>query len=200
MVDVIELKGFDETIAWLERAPEKAIPLFEAALDRGLQAIAGRMKAYPPATDANRPGRVTRDGRPMGYYERGQGWWYPVRQEKTLRGLRLKSEGVKRLGPRMASRVGVVGYKLIRSSERLREHWTTRIETLPDGLEGVVGTGVSYAGAVEGFISRDPRQARLAASRGWPSLETALSEGLSDIEAALGEANQELADEFNKGR
>jgi len=197
---VVELKGFDEAIAWLERAPETANSLFAEAVERGLQAIAGRVKAYPPATEANRPGRVTRDGRPMGYYERGQGWWYPVKQAKTLGGVRLKSAGVRPLGRKAAKQMGAVGYKLIRSSERLREHWTTRIEKLPDGVEGVIGTGVSYAGAVEGFVSQDPRQARLPASRGWPSLETAFREGVPDIEAALGEAVQRLADEFNKGR
>ena len=146
---VVELKGFDEAIAWLERAPETANSLFAEAVERGLQAIAGRVKAYPPATEANRPGRVTRDGRPMGYYERGQGWWYPVKQAKTLGGVRLKSAGVRPLGRKAAKQMGAVGYKLIRSSERLREHWTTRIEKQPDGVEGVIGTGVSYAGAGE---------------------------------------------------
>jgi hypothetical protein len=36
--------------------------------------------SYPPATEANRPGRVDQDGNPMGYYERGRGWWYPVKR------------------------------------------------------------------------------------------------------------------------
>lgn len=194
---VVELKGFDEAIAWLERAPETAIPLFEQAMTRGLAAVAGRVKAYPPATEANRPGRVMADGRPMGYYERGQGWWYPVKQAKTLGGLRLKTQGVKILGKRIAAKAGIAGYKLIRSSERLREHWTTQVTRLINGVEGTIGSVVSYAGTVQGFVSRDPRQAQLPASRDWPSIETALTDSLPDLEAAFAEAVDELVADFN---
>jgi len=196
---IVELKGFDEAIAWLERAPETAIPLFEQAMTRGLDAVAGRVKAYPPATEANRPGRVMADGRPMGYYERGQGWWYPVKRTKTFGGLRLKTQGVKILGKRIAAKAGIAGYKLIRSSEKLREHWTTRVTRLANGVEGIVGNLVSYAGTVQGFVSRDPRQAQLPASRDWPSIETAITDSLPDFEAAFAEAVDELVADFNGG-
>lgn len=194
---IVELKGFDEAIDWLEQAPEAAMPYFEQAMELGLLAVAGRVKAYPPATDANRPGRVNADGDPMGYYERGQGWWYPVKQAKSLGGLRLKSEGVIKLGRKAATVSGIVGYKLIRSSERLREHWTTQITRIAGGVEGIIGTVVSYAGAVQGFVSRDPRQAQLPASRDWMSIETAMTDSLSDFEAAFAEAVEKLAADFN---
>ena len=61
---IVELKGFDEAIEWLERAPEAAIPLFEQAMERGVLAVAGRLKAYPPATEANQPGQVDAKGDP----------------------------------------------------------------------------------------------------------------------------------------
>lgn len=196
---VVELKGFDETIAWLEQAPETAIPLFEQAMEQGLLAMTGRVKAYPPATEANQPGRVKADGSPMGYYERGQGWWYPVKRVKTLGGMKLKTQGVRALGKTAAAQAGIVGYKLIRSSERLREHWTTQVTRITDGVEGIIGNIVSYAGTVQGFVSRDPRQAQLPASRDWMSIETAMTDSLPDFEAAFAEAVDELVRDFNGG-
>lgn len=64
-------------------------------------------------------------------------------------------------------------------------------------MEGIIGTVVSYAGAVQGFVSRDPRQAQLPASRDWMSIETAMTDSLSDFEAAFAEAVEKLAADFN---
>ena len=196
MPEVVELIGFPELERWLTDAPATALPYCEQAMQLGLDALVGRLKAYPPETEANRPGRVDFHGRPMGYYERGQGWWSPVHSIEDLHGETLKSKGARVLGKRAAAKMGLVGYKLIRNSERLREHWYSKVMRSANGVEGVVGTAVSYAGKVEGFLSHDPRQEELPASRKWPSIETAIVESEGDFAAAFDEALAKLSADF----
>lgn len=73
------------------------------------------LKAYPPATDANRPGRM-KGGSRMAYYIRGRGTMSPTRGG---------------------------GYKLNATSERYGTHWYTRSDQ--GGFSTRIGNPVSYA-------------------------------------------------------
>ena len=70
--------------------------LFDAMSDVVLM-IQGEVgyASYPPADEANAPGRVDKDGEPMGYYERGRGWWYPVKNPATLSGMNSVADGAQ---------------------------------------------------------------------------------------------------------
>lgn len=86
-----------ELLKALEEAPEKVIPfLFDAMTDVVflVQSEVG-YASYPPSTEANMPGRFDADGNPMGYYERGRGWWYPVLRTSTLGGKNSVGEGAQ---------------------------------------------------------------------------------------------------------
>lgn len=94
--DVLVIENPDLLQA-VEKAPQdvKAF-LFDAMTDVVFM-IQGEVgyASYPPATEANQPGRVDANGEPMGYYERGRGWWYPVKNAATLGGVNSVSGGAQ---------------------------------------------------------------------------------------------------------
>jgi hypothetical protein len=201
------IQGFDQLAQALRDSPKTALPLVREAMLKSVLVVEGILKTYPPETDANKPGRWRQvknkhsvSLRPMGYYERRRGQWYPVMREATLGPKPKKSEGrmtAKRARREhgMAGSGGVVGYKLIRSSEDLGKHWTHRVTNVGGGVVGLVGNTASYAPVVQG-----PReatggvkpQARRMRAIGWPSIDDAFDQALPDIEAAFGEAVQKL--------
>jgi hypothetical protein len=65
--------------------PEGIVPFLADAMENILGAYESLASVYDPESEANRPGRYSvATKEPMGYYERGQGWWYPVMQKKTI--------------------------------------------------------------------------------------------------------------------
>lgn len=195
------IQGFAELEQALKDSPKMALPLAQDAMLKSVLVVEGILKTYPPATEANRPGRWRQvknkksvSLRPMGYYERRAGWWYPVMRGATLGPKPKKSEGAMtarraRKAYGLAGSGGVAGYKLIRSSEDLGKHWTHEVQTTSTGIIGVVGNTASYATAVQG-----PRavQARNMRAIGWPNVDDALEQAMPDIEAAFSEAVDKL--------
>jgi hypothetical protein len=50
-------------------------PAIKSAIQAAILYYKGKIAIYPPATDANKPGRTDAKGRPMGYYVRGTGYF-----------------------------------------------------------------------------------------------------------------------------
>jgi hypothetical protein len=154
--------------------------------------VMGVLAEYAPSSEANRPGRKTivrRNGTPrevpQGYYERGAGWWYPVKLGRTFGEKHLKSEGVQ-LPKGKAQRqsfasLGIAGYKLRRTSETLGRRWTTR--ATDEGLTVVIGNNASYARYVH-----DARfQWRLHGLRGWRTAQRVLEDEQEHVLEIVGD-------------
>ena len=127
--------------------------------------------------------------RPMGYYERGRGYWYPVLKEKSLPEKLGKTRGAVK-----AKKItGVAGYKLAKvrgkagGSELLGRKWTTAVTVADDGVVGEIGTNTSYADYVQGG-----RQNRIHARRGWPTLDATVDRLTAEIMAEFDQAAQDL--------
>lgn len=196
----IEIVGLEQLIDAMRRAPDTVLPHAEVAMNLSLYAIAGRVAEYPPASEANRPGRVDADGDPVGYYDRGVGWFYPVKQKSTfMAGLAEGERPTKtrgRVRARKAQREqGVYGYKLSKSnrSQRLRAHWTSKVEHIGGGLEGHLGNSVSYMQVVNGM-----EQASLHTQRGWTRIDKAIQDSQPDFEAAWRDCLTKVIEELAK--
>jgi hypothetical protein len=95
----------------------------------------------------------------------------------------------------MAGSGGVVGYKLIRSSQDLGKHWAHEVRNVGGGVIGIVGNTVTYAPVVQGpreAVGGVKPQARRMKAIGWPNIDDAFEQAMPDIEAAFGEAVQKL--------
>jgi len=199
------IQGFDQLAKALKESPQIALPLVRDAMLKSVLSVEGILKTYPPATEANRPGRWREvknkhsvSLRPVGYYERRKGWWYPVMRKATL-GPKPKKSGRAMTARRarkeygLSGSGGVAGYKLVRSSEDLGKHWTHEVSVAGSGVIGVVGNMASYAMPVQG-----PRavQAKRMKAIGWPNVDDALDRAMPSIEAAFGEAVGKLLEEL----
>jgi len=193
------IEGFDELLKALREAPKRVMPYLKKAMTVSVRAVQERVSEYPPSSEANRPGRVDKNGRPMGYYERGRGWWYPVMAEKTLGsklGVSAGAQTAKQAARRfkVKSVPTVAGYKLAAggTSEMLGRSWDARVFEQENAILGVVGNNASYAEYVQGN-----RQAAVHAARGWKTVDKTLEESMNDINDAFGLALQEyLENEF----
>ena len=180
----------------LAKSPEAFIPYAVDAMTETTRLIQGGLAEYPASTEANQPGRFSlKTGRPMGYYERGAGWWYPVMTRETLQkvagGKMGKARGVIKASALIRAVSRVQGYKLIRSSEQLGKSWTTDIQVVADGVMGEVGTNTSYAPFVQG-----DEQSALLAKYGWDAHQ--LDYILYDLMPTLEEVWSQAADDFIK--
>jgi len=186
----VEIDGFETLLKALQDCSRQALPLAEEAMEKSVAAVVGTVAEYPPETAANRPGRYA-GNKPLGYYDRGVGWWYPVR---SLPGGRLTKTSGRIRAPKGA--IGYVGYKLSKKrSERLRLRWATRVSKTESGVEGVIGNSASYVQIVHGLYD----QAGIHAGRGWKRIDRAFEDASDDIDAAWTEALEKLADQFNRG-
>lgn len=153
-----------------------------------------RLAEYPPATEANQPGRYSlRTRRPMGYYERGRGYWYPVMRKQTLGNRAGKRLGVIPLPSHLKGITAVAGYKLRRTSERLGARWTTQVVVTAEAIQGEIGTTVSYADYVQG-----QNQAGFHGAHGWETAAEALQDAAGEIRGYFEEASQNIAGELKK--
>jgi hypothetical protein len=197
MSDVLEIKGFDELLKALKETPEKVMPYLKKAMTLSVRAVQERVAEYPPATEANQPGRISmKTHKPMGYYERGRGWWYPVMRKKTLGAKIGKSVGAIKAGKSIRTFTQVQGYKLAGggSSEMLGRSWDAQIIAQDDAIIGLVGNNTSYAPYVQG-----DKQWRVHKARGWITVDRALEMSKDDINQFFEEATNEfLKNEFPK--
>lgn len=194
----LEIGDFDELLKALKDAPQIAIPLLTEAMNNSLAQLHDELAQYPAATDANQPGRVDADGNPKGYYERGRGWWYPVRKSATLGeklGVAYGAETAKRAARRNQVKTvpAVTGYKLGKRSQTLGKKWTTRVDSSDTEIVGEIGTLVSYADYVQGN-----RQANFHAARKWETANAALERATPQIEGNFAEAVEKLIEQLTK--
>ena len=173
MTKTLEIKGLAELQRAVADAPEIALPIMTAAMEQAVALLHDAVATYPPATEANRPGRF-RNGRPVGYYERGRGWWMPITNKAEMPRKTGKALGVIRGNKKF----GTVGYKLAGGgkSELLGRKWTTTVTKVDGGMVGEVGNTASYAREVQG-----DRQKPYHARRGWPTLDGTVDRLAEDI-------------------
>lgn len=179
MVAELEVDGYDElTRALGEINGDQVQALAVTAMTKSCLAVEGILKEYPEETASNRPGRLDEDGRPMGYYERNRGDWYPVL--KTPKGVAHfgKAQGVVRAKKAQRAQ-GVAAYKLSPISQQLGKSWTTDVQVGKAEIIGVIGTDVTYAPAVQGM-----QQKAIFAQIGWVKLDAAVDQAEPDIQAA----------------
>lgn len=163
--------------------PQKFTPIFMKAAETIVIEFINLISVYPPTTEANEPGRVSLvTHRPMGYYERGRGWWYPVTGFIASRGVRTikpglgtpKTRSVEVL--RAAGFEGVSGYKLKASSEKMGKSWEYDIQMGSAGPLAIVSNTAGYSGLVVG-----QEQTALNAARDWPNVEDIWNSRLMDL-------------------
>jgi hypothetical protein len=151
--------------------PEGFLPYLGQAMQNILTVYQSVAEVYAPESDANSPGRFDQEGRPMGYYERGRGWWYPLLTHNTLG---LKDE-IPTLRPHSKAPVtmksmalmalgfpGVAGYRLIPNSEQMHDRWVWEVIFDPSEVIGNLSNIASYSSYVQGLD-----QVQLHQSRGW---------------------------------
>lgn len=189
MSDVLEIKGFDELLKALKEAPKKVMPYLKKTMTLSVRAVQERVAEYPRSTEANQPGRISmKTHKPMGYYERGRGWWYPLMTERTLGGKMGKSQGQVKAGARIKKITSVKGYRLAGGgeSEMLGRSWDAQVIEQENAILGMVGNNTSYAEYVQG-----DKQARIHAARDWLTVDEALKMSQDDIYKYFEEATDE---------
>lgn len=189
MSDVLEIKGFDELLKALKETPEKVMPYLKKAMTLSVRAVQERVAEYPPATEANQPGRISmKTHKPMGYYERGRGWWIPIMRSKTMGAELGKSRGAIKTGRAIRKATQVQGYKLRGGgeSEMLGRSWDVQVIAEKDAIIGMVGNNTSYAEYVQGA-----KQWRVHKARGWMTVDEALAQSQEDINKFFEEATDE---------
>ena len=185
----LEIKGYDQLLHWLQAAPEKVMPFILKAMRISVRAVEENISEYPPATAANQPGRVDDEGKPMGYYERGRGYWYPVMAAKTLGaklGVAYGAETALKASKRNKVKTvpTVAGYKLQKggTSEMLGRSWTTNVIEGEGAVVGEIGNRASYAGVVQGA---KVDQAEYMHNIGWTNADEALAKSQEAIDDAF---------------
>lgn len=189
MSDVLEIKGFDELLKALKETPEKVMPYLKKAMTLSVRAVQERVAEYPPATEANQPGRTSmKTHKPLGYYERGRGWWYPLVTERTLGGKIGKSQGQIKTKGMVKKMTTVKGYRLAGGgeSEMLGRSWDAQTIEAEGAIIGLVGNNTSYADYVQGG-----KQAKIHEARDWLTVDEALSMSQDDIYKFFREATDE---------
>jgi len=150
--------------------PAGILPHLEDAMHGIMTKFVAQAEIPAPESAANKPGRMHIVHRatahalesreePMGYYERGRGWWYPL---KTHNKLGLQNEiptlGRHRKAPHTMGILAlkakgiqsVAGYKLIANSEQLEENWRAEVTLEGDAVTGELTNFASYSGYVQG--------------------------------------------------
>jgi hypothetical protein len=193
ILDFSDVTGFADALA---KSPQAFIPFATQAMTISVRLIQGGLAEYPPSTEANQPGRFSLATRePMGYYERGRGWWYPIMTRETLQatagGKFGKSRGVVNASKLMRQVSRVQGYKLAGGgkSEQLGKSWAVNIQASETGVQGEVGTDTSYAPYVQGN-----KQSGVLAKYGWSQMDAVVDELMPQLEEVWSAA----ADEFVK--
>jgi hypothetical protein len=140
-------------------------------------------------------GQTTPREEPMGYYQRGTGWWYPIQKlggrieflmvRHEIKGLFGRSTGLK-LAKNVA---GVAGYKLSKkhTSEELGQSWTHTTERTETEIVTTIGNNASYVDYVNGRY-----QPALFHMRGWETIDEAMEKVVPDVDAIFSDAADEI--------
>jgi hypothetical protein len=177
--------------------PEGFMPFLEGAMHDIMTEFVAQAEIPAPESEANKPGRVDKAGRPMGYYERGRGEWYPLLTHNKLGGGEFPALGLHSKAPhtRGTSRLLargiplVTGYKLIPTSEQLEENWQAEVNTQGDDVIGNLFNQVSYAGYVQG-----DEQTKLNEERLWQKVQIVWESDA--MQAAVNDATSMAIDDY----
>jgi hypothetical protein len=166
----IQINGLDDVLRRMEQLGR--MDYLGAVLRAAALHVKGKLAVYPPSRST--PGRVSlRTRRPMGYYRRGTGWFYPIVRQGSA--VRYKSAG--------------------HTSETLGRKWTIADR---GPLAVVVGNNVSYGPWVQSGVrvgGAGP-QAMVHRLTGWRTVEqVAAEEGPQAIERV----RRELERRFGSG-
>lgn len=155
-------------------SPEGFFPILGDAMENILSVFEGVAAEYAPESEANRPGRVDGEGHPIGYYERGRGWWYPLVTKQTI----SMKENLPTLRPHMLAPKtmeaktllaegirAVAGYRLIPNSEKMHDQWEQGVGITQREVTGFLRNTASYSDYVQGA-----NQIGLHAERGWQTV------------------------------
>jgi hypothetical protein len=177
----LDYSSLTDFLAELQASPQEVLPYATQAMDNSVAAIHDAVATYPPETAANAPGRIDSHGKPMGYYERGKGWWRPLLRSTTVlaHGTMAGGKYGKSIGrgiyPTGGKVPDVAGYKLNATSERLGASWTTDVQSFDQGgVVGTIGNNTSYADEVQGAD-----QSGVMAAIGWQTIRDTV-DGLTD--------------------
>lgn len=157
------------------RNPAGFMPILGEAMKNIMDAYEKKASEYAPESEANHPGRFSLSThKPMGYYERGRGWWYPLTTHNTL-GLggeqaimrhSVKAPKTLGVGQMMAVGImGVTGYRLRETSEQMGEKWATDVEVAAEEVIGYLRNRASYSDLVQGL-----GQIQLHKARDWQTI------------------------------
>jgi hypothetical protein len=166
---VMDVRGVEELIAAITEAPDVAVPLAEQAMERSLLAIEGRVSEYPPASEANRP----------------RAWQGSAYNLVTRKRASLNTWYERGYGPKWVRKDGTVNGR--KTSELLGRSWSREVRVDDDVIEGILGNSASYTRYVHGR-----EQADFHARRGWMTIFEGVKQSEEDIDAAFGEAADDL--------
>ncbi len=154
--------------------PSGFFPILGDAMENILSVFEVVASEYAPESEANRPGRTDSEGHPIGYYERGRGWWYPLVTKQTIN---MKEE-LPTLRPHLlapktmeaktllAERIPMVsGYRLVPNSEKMHDQWEQGVGITQREVTGYLRNTASYSSYVQG-----PDQIQLHKSRDWQTV------------------------------
>ena len=184
MADIdVTISSNDERFFNALEHPEGFMDILAVKAEEIGGALVGELEQYPKETEANAPGRYSvRTHRPMGFYERGRGWWYPIMRMTTIGDESTRFVGMGQNVSRMRIKTiamrtrgagkqafGAVGYKLRDNSEQLKENWVTAVVRDPNEVLIQIGNLASYASNVQGYD-----QSALLRKYGWTTIEDVL--------------------------
>jgi hypothetical protein len=176
---------------------QEFLPYLENAMTKIMSDFKDVASVYAPESEANRPGRFDANGRPMGFYERGRGWWYPIigdgkrsvigKEAPPIGSGSIKTKGVKEI---LDTRSAIVrGYRLRETSEQMDTKWETEVVANSEEVLGYLRNTASYADYVQGA-----NQTLLHKSRDW---RTVFDSWLDDkLQGAIDEATTEAINKF----
>ena len=160
--------------------PNGFLPFQVTAMENIMTAYQKVAEVYAAESEANRPGRRDSKGRPMGYYERGRGWWKPITTHirpalmSELPTLGLHPKAPHTMGADVLGAVGiegVTGYELMGGSEQMHDRWSWNISTAEGEVVGNLVNTASYSGSVQGL-----EQIPLHKERGWRTVMSSWDE------------------------
>lgn len=164
--------------------PDGITPHFADAMKNIMAVFMDKASEYAPESEANAPGRIDKNGKPMGFYERGRGWWYPILTQQGLgsangvvlfRGKKKNPTSTK-LGTSLKAVGfrGVAGYHLRETSEQMDKQWLTDVTQNANEIVGELTNTASYSGYVQGveqIVLHKEREWRQTTPTVWESEE-----------------------------
>lgn len=142
--------------------PQGFLPHLATAMENIVSEYQARAEVYAPESEANAPGRVNADGWPMGWYERGVGWWEPDNRSIKRKGIAVKDIAFQN-----------IRYRLTEPSQQMGDRWVTEVQQTANEVIGFLSNTATYSGYVQGM-----EQIALHRSRGWQTVMDIWESGL----------------------